>query len=87
MLFILVMEVLSNMMDRPVSGGLFKGFDAVIRGHSNVTVTHSLFADDMLVFCDADVFRLAHLRLLLFDSRLCQALRSTSENVRSHRWK
>lgn len=42
MLFILMMEALNNMMDRAVSGGLLKGFDASIRGHNNVTVIYYL---------------------------------------------
>lgn len=61
MLFILVMEALSKMMHRAVIAGLLKGFDASLRGHSNVTVTHLIFADDTFVFSDAEVSQLAHL--------------------------
>lgn len=41
-------------MDRAVSEGLLKCFDASFRGHSKVTITHLLFADDTLVFSDAE---------------------------------
>lgn len=47
MLFILVMEALSKMMDRAVSRGLIKGFDASLSGHSKVTVTHICYLQMM----------------------------------------
>lgn len=54
MLFILVMEALSRMMDRTVLGGHIKGFKATVGGDNFVLVTHLLFTKDTLVFCDAD---------------------------------
>lgn len=54
-----------GMMDKAVSGGLLKGFDASFRGQSNVTTTHLLFADDTLVFCDVNASQLDCLRQIL----------------------
>lgn len=85
MLFVSVMEALSKMMDRAVSGGPLKGFDVSFIWHGNVTVTHLLFVENTLVFCDAEVSELDNLRRFFCGSRLCQALRLISENVRSHR--
>ncbi|KAF3618129.1 Ferredoxin-dependent glutamate synthase, chloroplastic [Capsicum annuum] len=50
MLFIFVMEALSRMMDKVVSGGYFKGFNAAVGGEGTISVSHLLFASDTLVF-------------------------------------
>lgn len=58
MLFILVMEALSRMMDKIVLAGYIKGFKAVVGGVGTTVVSHLLFADDTLVFCDVDEIQL-----------------------------
>lgn len=65
MLFNLVMEALSKMMDRAVSGGLLRAFTVSFGEHSNVRVSYLLFVDDTLVFCDADVAQLTYLKQVL----------------------
>uniref|UniRef100_A0A2N9GKR1 Reverse transcriptase domain-containing protein n=1 Tax=Fagus sylvatica TaxID=28930 RepID=A0A2N9GKR1_FAGSY len=47
------MEALSRMMDQAVRGGYLSGFKVGNSEGSNVMVTHLLFADDTLMFCDA----------------------------------
>ncbi|XP_009630460.2 uncharacterized protein [Nicotiana tomentosiformis] len=64
MLFILVMDALSKMMDRAASGGFLRGFSAPIGVLSARRVSHLLFADDTLVFCDADMDQLTFLKQL-----------------------
>lgn len=53
MFFILVMEALSGMIDRALLGGYLKGFDAAVGGVRTILVSHLLFVDDTVVFCDA----------------------------------
>nr|XP_009595530.1 uncharacterized protein LOC104091812 [Nicotiana tomentosiformis] len=52
MLFILVMDALSKMMDRAAGGGFLRGFAAPIVVLSAGRVSRLLFANDTLVFCD-----------------------------------
>ncbi|XP_009599850.2 uncharacterized protein [Nicotiana tomentosiformis] len=65
MLFILVMDALSKMMDRAASGGFLRGFSAPIGVLSARRVSHLLLADDTLVFCDADMDQLTCLKQVL----------------------
>ncbi|RVW72345.1 putative mitochondrial protein [Vitis vinifera] len=52
-LFIIAMEALSSILKRALQGGYLEGFMAGGRGGEGVVVSHLLFADDTLVFCDA----------------------------------
>lgn len=52
-------------MDRSVSGGLLKGFDAATSGHSNVQLLIYYLQIEMLVFCHADLSQPAYLRQIL----------------------
>nr|XP_033516407.1 uncharacterized protein LOC117280772 [Nicotiana tomentosiformis] len=65
MLFILVMDALSKMMDRAAGGGFLRGFSTPIGVLSARRVSHLLFADDTLVFCDADMDQLTYLKQVL----------------------
>jgi len=51
LLFVLVVEVLNRMLIRAEEVGLFKG---VVMGREQVVVSHLQFADDTLIFCEAD---------------------------------
>ncbi|XP_059461883.1 uncharacterized protein LOC132190867 [Corylus avellana] len=59
------MEVLSRMISAAVHRGLLEGFKI-----SNTTVSHLLFADDTLIFCNARPAQLRYLRslFLLFEA-------------------
>ena len=52
-LFILAMEALSSILKRALQGGFLEGFMAGGRGGESVVVSHILFVDGTLVFCDA----------------------------------
>jgi hypothetical protein len=56
------MEALSQIMDRAIRGGLLTGFMVGSPQTQQVLISHLLFADDTLIFCDADPTQLAHLR-------------------------
>ena len=55
MLFLVVMEVFSRMLKRVEGAGLICGFKADSRRGEGECVSHLLFADDTILFCDADV--------------------------------
>jgi hypothetical protein len=56
------MEALSRIMDRAICGGLFSGFMVGSPQDHQVWISHLLFADDTLIFCDVDPIKLEHLR-------------------------
>ncbi|KAJ9708505.1 hypothetical protein PVL29_000510 [Vitis rotundifolia] len=65
-LFILGMEVLSILIRRAVEGGFISGCN-VWRGRERaVHISHLLFADDTIVFCEAKKEQLMHLSWILF---------------------
>ncbi len=52
--FILVMEILSRMLHRFVEGGLIVGFKVEGRNGGSMEISHLLFADDTILFCEAN---------------------------------
>ena len=65
MLFLVMMEVFSKMMKRVEGAGLLRGFRADGRWGGGVCVSHLLFADDMILFCNADEEQILRIRMLL----------------------
>jgi hypothetical protein len=65
LLFVLVMEALSRMVNATVEQGLISGFSVGGRVFSDLVVSHSLFADDTLIFCEACPEQLHYVRLIL----------------------
>jgi hypothetical protein len=59
------MEVLSRMLCRTEEAGLISGFKAGKSLGEGIFVSHPLFEDDTIVFCDAVPEQLLHLRLVL----------------------
>ena len=64
LLFVVVMEALSKMMNKAVEGGLLSSFQVGSRDHAMVHVSHLLFADDTLIFSDANPAHIFNLWLL-----------------------
>ena len=64
-LFDIVMEALSRMLVAATVAGQFLGFTVGNASGSLMTVSHLLFADDTLVFCDANSNHIAALRGIL----------------------
>jgi hypothetical protein len=64
LLFAIVMEALSRMMNRAIENGLLSGFKVGSRDTQWVHVSHLLFADDTLIFSDANPEHIFNLRLL-----------------------
>lgn len=54
LLFVVVMEALSKMMEKAVGEGLLVGFSMGREGRNNLLISHLLFADDTLIFCEND---------------------------------
>ena len=65
MLFLIIMEVFSRMLRRVEEADLIRGFKVEGRRGGGECVTHLLFVDDTILFCDADVEQILHIRLLL----------------------
>jgi hypothetical protein len=59
--FLLIMEVLSQLLHRNEVAGLIRGFKAGKELVSALSISHLLFADDTIVFCDADSDQILHL--------------------------
>ena len=53
------------MLKRVEGAGLIRGFQAVGSRGVGECVSHFLFADDTILFCDADVEQILHVRMLL----------------------
>ncbi|KAF5471044.1 hypothetical protein F2P56_011519 [Juglans regia] len=78
LLFILVMDVLSRMLEGVVDRGFISGFSVGSSLHESLSVAHLLFADDTLIFCDSDPDQICSLRALL----LCfEAISSLKVNL------
>ena len=55
MLFLIMMEVFSRMLRKVEGVGLIHGFKAESRRGGGECVSHLLFVDDTILFCDANV--------------------------------
>ena len=55
LLYVVVMEAVSKMMDKMVMEGRLSGFSVGTSTSDHLQVTHLLFADEMLVICDVDI--------------------------------
>jgi hypothetical protein len=65
LLFVMVMEALSRMVNATVEQGLIAGFSVGERVFSDLVVSHSLFADDTLIFCEACMEQICYVCLIL----------------------
>ena len=65
LLFLLVMEVLSWILKKTEESGLLCGFHVVYNTLVGVRISHILFVDDTILFCDASREQLLYIRLAL----------------------
>ena len=65
LLFDIVMEALSHMLDVATTTGWFSGFSIGDSAGSLIIVSHLMFEDDTLIFCDTDTNQIAILHGIL----------------------
>ncbi len=65
LLFLFIMEVLSRILKIAGERGFIKGFQVGRTGNSSVNVSHLLYADDTILFCDAHPEQLLYIRMVL----------------------
>ena len=65
LLFLLIMEVLSRMMKKTEEGGFIQGFHVGSINSTGICVSHLLFADDTILFCDVSREQILSIRLAL----------------------
>ena len=65
LLFLVMMEVFSKMIKRVEGAGLLRGSKANGRRGGRVCVSHLLFADNTILFYDANEEQILHVRMLL----------------------
>ena len=63
--FVLGMEVLSALLRRAVGGGFISGCRIQGRGGMEINVSHLLFADDTIIFCEARQDHITYLSWIL----------------------
>ena len=59
------MEVLSGILKKTEEGGLLQGFHVGPVNNTGIRISHLLFADDIILFCDASWEQLLSIRLAL----------------------
>ena len=65
LLFVLVMEAFGRMLDKAVHEGRLSGFHVGNLEGRSLVVSYLLFADNTLIFCNADLDQLLILRIVL----------------------
>ena len=65
LLFLLIMEVLSRMLKKTKDCGLLHGFQVGPDNSIGVRISHLLFADDAILFCDDSRDQVLSIRLAL----------------------
>ena len=64
-LSLLIMEVLNWILKKIKEGGLIQGFHVGPINTTGICISHLLFADDTILFCDASKEQLLYIRLAL----------------------
>ena len=70
LLFVLVMEATGKMLDKAVHEGCLSGFNVGVFVGRSLMVSHLLFVDDTLIFCDANIDHMLifHMVLIWFEA-------------------
>ena len=69
------MEVLSRILKKTENSGLLRGFQVGPVNSIGVRISHLLFADDTILFCDASRDQLLSIRLALSCFQACTGLK------------
>jgi hypothetical protein len=75
LLFVVVMEAFSRMMTVTVERGLMSGFFVDSKNQEAMVVSHLLFANDTLIFCEPNVEQLRNLRCLVLCFKVVSGLK------------
>ncbi|KAJ9696951.1 hypothetical protein PVL29_008942 [Vitis rotundifolia] len=78
-LFVIAMEVFSCMVGRAISGGFLSGWKVGGRSGLGLQISHLLFADDTLVFCEESADQMTYLSWLLMWFEACSGLKINLE--------
>jgi hypothetical protein len=62
LLFVLIIEALSHLMVHATNGGYISSFLVGTAEGNSLMVSHLLFADDTLIFCNVDLIQIEYLR-------------------------
>ena len=81
LLFLLIMEVLSRIMKKTEEGGFIQGFHVGSVNSTGIRVSHLLFADDTILFCDVSREQILSIGLAL---TCFQAFTGLKVNVRKN---
>ena len=73
------MEVFSCLMRRAISGGFLSGWRVRGKGGEGILISHLLFVDDTLVFCEESQDQLTYLSWLLMWFESCSGLKVNLE--------
>ena len=65
LLFLLIMEVLSKILKKTEENNLIRGFHVGAVNFVGVQISHLLFADDTILYCEASRKQLRSIRLAL----------------------
>uniref|UniRef100_A0A2N9FUW6 Reverse transcriptase domain-containing protein n=1 Tax=Fagus sylvatica TaxID=28930 RepID=A0A2N9FUW6_FAGSY len=75
LLFVIVMEALSRLIDKASGVGLLSGFSVGGEESAPLQISHLLFVDDILIFCEANPDSLTYLRVILTCFKATSGLR------------
>ena len=64
-LFLLIIEVLSRILKKTEENNLIRGFHVGVANSAGVRISHLLFVDNTILFCDASREQLLFIRLAL----------------------
>jgi hypothetical protein len=75
LLFVVVMEVLSQMLNATMNQGLLTSFSVGSKDNEELVVNHMLFADDTLIFCGAQAEHVRNLQCIFLCFEAASRLR------------